>query len=217
MKRSSEVYDLVYAKSTFLFHTPEPLLLFTSFLPLSTLHTITSIHFDARRAIYEPFDTHDFETPLHYMPRSIRRSHKTAQYLSQPHLNTVADLDGEDAKACAEYRHDEPSVWGAACEMLEWMKGLRELRVGLTMKCFECLGLRHHPWDLVWEDQGGSEKFVIQPLVQIVRASGERLRVFEVEVDWPERRVNAGGRGWGFKVRRREIEGEQEGWYWLAR
>jgi hypothetical protein len=134
-----------------------------------------------------------------------------------PHRNTVHVLEDEEARKDAEFRPREPSVWGAACENLARMKGLKSLEINLTMKCFRSLGLRHHPWNLVWEDQGGSEEFVMQPLSQLSKGLAKNRGVFRVEVDWPERTEGLQGSDWVFEMKRREVQGEREGWYWLAR
>lgn len=64
--------------------------------------------------------------------------------------------------------------------------GLRNLEINLTTKCFRSLG--HCPWNLVWENQGGSERSVMHSLMQVSKSLIKNGGMFNVKVDWPERR-----------------------------
>ncbi|KAF2472947.1 uncharacterized protein BDR25DRAFT_341728 [Lindgomyces ingoldianus] len=125
----TDILDYVYRTSTFVFHRPETLLVFSHSIPQSHSQSLTKIHFDSRTHSYAgSARTHpSFVHTLDHLPVPIRKAHKSA--LSAQCLPfTVENAHFKNVK----FEKLQPSTWGAMCEALTSLSGLRELRISLN-------------------------------------------------------------------------------------
>lgn len=195
--------DAVYARCTFLFHAPESLLLFSSYLPLHLRDKIGSIHLNGAKG------SKDFQLPLLHMPNAVYKRH-----ISSPPLYPCTN----------SAQKPNPSVWGAMCATLAQMKGLRHLEVSLSLNSFQSVLMMGIGTAKLVDDRKKSERFIIGPLAHVKKSLGEQLRM-DVEVDWVEREEGDVTEG-VLTVRRREAVDESfplivdnfgRSFYWLGR
>lgn len=168
---------MLYRDTVFVFHAPEPLLIFIYSIPGIQLCWIRSIRLDGHhhRGMYfkhepELHERHRFESPLTYMPRRIRKKYQdTAEPL--PHQDLYYGAPPSQLSGVPI-----PSVWGAMCEALAEMEGLRSLKMYLGGWNFDTLGFP-------LRDNLEAQRFVLGPLLRIKERNGN-LETFVIEQNW---------------------------------
>ena len=172
----------------FIFHDAIAFLRFSTRLRPHVLRKIRSITFEAGRG-----GSSFFERPLRFWT-DIEKGHEdafclpsaAAEYYNEPYYPSLI------ARCLREpqYHHDVknpqvPSTWGAVCQDLEKMIGLRVLNVIVALESMsECK--KHASFDHergLNVDHGQAEPFILQPLIAVKQAVGSQLQL-SLMMDW---------------------------------
>lgn len=141
-----------------------------------------------------------FEDPLAFLPLPIQEAHKDTARL------TPASAESSFIRRAGRWYDampHSPSIWGAMCNKLVEMRGLRILRMNIIGEYFPGLisepGSSEEAWGLAIFD----ESFILQPLAR-ARAEFVRrrqLQVFDLKVNWASNSV-IDHKNWGLNVTR---------------
>lgn len=174
--------------SHFTFHDAIAFLRFSLSLRPHVLQKVRSITFEAGSG-----GSSFFERPLRFWP-DIEKGHEdayclppaAAEYYNEPYYPSLISRCLREPR----YHHDVknpqvPSTWGAVCQDLEKMIGLRVLNVIVALESMsECR--KHGGFDherALNVDHGQAEPFILQPLCAVKRALGSELEL-SVTMNW---------------------------------
>ncbi|OAG02471.1 uncharacterized protein CC84DRAFT_1262386 [Paraphaeosphaeria sporulosa] len=184
----AEVTDMLYATSRFIFHDAIAFLRFSTRLSPPVLHKLRSITLEAGSS-----DSSFFERPLRYWS-DVEAGHEdahrlpslAAEYFNEPYYPSLLSRCLREPEYHYDVRDPQvPSTWGAVCQDLGKMAGLRVLNVVVALESM----LVCHKNSVFDEargmsiDQGQAEGFIFAPLVEVKRALGGEAEV-ELVVDW---------------------------------
>lgn len=199
----------LHGQRTFQMFDLETVVLFGVTMPRTHFHSIRSVYLNAK--YLAPHTS--FTTPISHFPRPYRARFSdlpTAPSLKAcatgQRCNNLCNKTGSTCKPPAVVRHHR-SIWHAACQVFGQMQSLHRLEMQLSFSAFiDVLSGQTE------EKKVRNEDWVFEPLVEVAKARGPRLRIFRVEVDWPD-----GGDGWdseekgkGFELSR--VEPRSRGW-----
>ncbi|PSN70613.1 hypothetical protein BS50DRAFT_584219 [Corynespora cassiicola Philippines] len=126
-----DVLYLIYGSFEFVFYSPHTFLLFAHSIPESHLQMIRSLRLDASK--FKLLFGISFEDPLAFLPLPIREAHKYTARL------TPASAESSFIRRAGRWYDampHTPSIWGAMCNKLVEMRGLRILRMNIIGEYF---------------------------------------------------------------------------------